>query len=281
MYSATLHLNGTYKQTSPTYTGNFTIDFSANGQLILATHIGAFMTVGPLNMVTFGNQEMYATTRGAYFSNSIGGSSLETWSGHTRLNTVSGNTLIGNATDDGTNKLQVNGGIKATGFKLTTGAGAGKVLTSDASGNATWQTASGGSGNWTLSGSNVYFNGNVGIGTTSITDAGYKLYVETGIRTRKVKVDQATWPDYVFYDGYKLPPLPEVESFIKKNNHLPGVPSAAEVKKEGLDLGEGQAVLLKKIEELTLYVIEQNKKIATLLTVAESQQKRIDALEKR
>jgi hypothetical protein len=117
-------------------------------------------------------------------------------------------------------------------------------------------------------------SGNVGIGTKNVNDANYKLFVETGIRTRKVKVDVSTWADYVFSPSYKLPSLKEVEAFIKKNNHLPDVPSEAEVKKEGLDLGENQAVLLKKIEELTLYIIDQNKKL-------EDQNKRIGNLERQ
>ncbi|MEP6556101.1 MAG: hypothetical protein ABJB11_21275, partial [Ferruginibacter sp.] len=105
--------------------------------------------------------------------------------------------------------------------------------------------------------------GNVGIGTSQVSDVNYKLFVETGIRTRKIKVDAAnvTWPDYVFNEDHKMPTLDEVEKFIQLNKHLPGVQSAAEVEKNGIDLAENQAVLLQKIEELTLYVIEQNKKI--------------------
>jgi hypothetical protein len=68
----------------------------------------------------------------------------------------------------------------------------------------------------------------------------------------------------VFSNDYRLRPLSEVESYITRHKHLPGVPSAAEVKKEGLDLGENQATLLKKIEELTLYIIEQQKEIREL-----------------
>lgn len=105
--------------------------------------------------------------------------------------------------------------------------------------------------------------GNVGIGTSQVSDVNYKLFVETGIRTRKIKVDatNVTWPDYVFNEDHKMPTLDEVEKFIQLNKHLPGVQSAAEVEKNGIDLGENQAVLLQKIEELTLYVIAQNKKI--------------------
>ncbi|RXK82904.1 tail fiber protein [Filimonas effusa] len=102
-------------------------------------------------------------------------------------------------------------------------------------------------------------NGNVGIGTTNPME--YKLAVEGTVGARKIKVTQETWADYVFDASYQLPSLSHVESFIKENKRLPEVPSAAEVKKEGLDLGDNQAVLLKKIEELTLYIIQQNKKI--------------------
>jgi hypothetical protein len=102
-------------------------------------------------------------------------------------------------------------------------------------------------------------SGNVGIGTTS--PGSYKLAVEGTIGARRVKVTQAAWADYVFDSTYQLASLQEVEQFIQQNKHLPDVPSAAEVKKEGLDLGDNQAVLLKKIEELTLYIIEQNKQL--------------------
>lgn len=106
----------------------------------------------------------------------------------------------------------------------------------------------------------VNANGIVGIGATVTTEPGYKLFVAEGIRTRKVKVDGLNWADYVFHSNYRLRPLSEVEQYIKANGHLPEVPSEEEVKKEGIDLGNNQATLLKKIEELTLYVIEQNKR---------------------
>jgi hypothetical protein len=106
--------------------------------------------------------------------------------------------------------------------------------------------------------------GNIGLGTTNINDVNYKLFVETGIRTRKVKVDQIAWPDYVFQPTYPLLPLSELKSFITIYGHLPGIASASQVEKEGLDLGETQAALLKKVEELTLYVIEQDKKMELL-----------------
>jgi hypothetical protein len=117
-------------------------------------------------------------------------------------------------------------------------------------------------------------NGNVGIGTDNPTQ---KLSVNGTVLAKKMKVSQppsVDWPDYVFDSSYLLTPLPELEKFIQRHKHLPQVPSAGEVAKEGVDLGDNQAVLLKKIEELTLYIIEQNKKM-------EAQELRIKQLEKK
>lgn len=104
-----------------------------------------------------------------------------------------------------------------------------------------------------------YFKGKVGIGTLAINEAGFNLFVDAGVRARKVKVDQDVWSDYVFDSAYRLRSIAELEKYIQENKHLPEVPSAAKVEKDGLDLGDAQATLLKKIEELTLYMIEQNK----------------------
>lgn len=105
--------------------------------------------------------------------------------------------------------------------------------------------------------------GNVGIGTTNT--GSYKLAVEGKIGAREVNVNTTTpWPDYVFKDDYKLPSLQSVENYIDKNKHLPEVPTEKEVTENGLNLGEMNALLLKKIEELTLYVIQQQKEIDEL-----------------
>ncbi len=104
-------------------------------------------------------------------------------------------------------------------------------------------------------------NGNVGIGTTT-PDA--KLAVNGNIHTKEVKVDLIGWSDFVFEDSYKLPTLKEVEVHIKENGHLKDIPSAEEVKKDGIYLGEMDSKLLQKIEELTLYTIEQEKRIESL-----------------
>lgn len=112
-----------------------------------------------------------------------------------------------------------------------------------------------------------YSDGKVLIGdeVTFTSENNHQLYVNGSIITTEVKIALvSSWADYVFKDNYKLPALSEVESFIRANGHLPGVPSEAEVKKEGINLAETDAMLLKKIEELTLYVLQQDKKIKAL-----------------
>ncbi|MFJ1288321.1 hypothetical protein, partial [Acinetobacter baumannii] len=97
------------------------------------------------------------------------------------------------------------------------------------------------------------------------------LSVNGNIKTQKLIVTQTGWSDYVFAPGYQLKPLIEVGKFIHENRHLPDIPSEKEVKEKGMDVGENQALLLKKIEELTLYIIELDKK-------NKRQQKQIDQL---
>lgn len=82
--------------------------------------------------------------------------------------------------------------------------------------------------------------------------------------TKAVIKERIHWPDYVFHADYLLTPLDSLEQFIKLNKHLPEMPTASDVEGNGLDLGATQALLLKKIEELTLIVIEQNKRIKEL-----------------
>lgn len=274
---------------------------SGKGQFYLSPVYGAFVNGfggfkvahnEKLGFYTHESTASYGAIGSVYTSNNNWGLSFFTRNQGTEAQAAqfssAGNFMVGTTTDNG-NKLQVSGNIWASGLILPTGAGNGKVLTSDATGTATWQTAATANTVWNLSGNagttsannfigttdaqpfvirtnnapaiTVLANGNVGIGTANIGDAAYKLYVQGSIRTRKVRVDQDTWADYVFEDGYNLPSLEEVETFIKSHGHLKDVVSAKEIREKGLDLGENQRDLLKKIEELTLYVIEQNKQI--------------------
>lgn len=109
---------------------------------------------------------------------------------------------------------------------------------------------------------NSYFYGKVGIGTYNVGD--YMLSVYGKIRGREVVVRTDWWPDYVFAKDYSLRSLSEVQEFIDKNHHLPEVPSAEEIEKDGVALGEISSTLLKKIEELTLYTLQQQKEIDEL-----------------
>jgi hypothetical protein len=106
-------------------------------------------------------------------------------------------------------------------------------------------------------------NGNVEIGLSQST-LKKRLRVNGTIIANEVQVKSNVWADYVFKDNYNLPSLNEVKLHIKENKHLPGIPSETEVKENGVNVGEMQIKLLQKIEELTLYVIQQNEEIQTL-----------------
>lgn len=108
-------------------------------------------------------------------------------------------------------------------------------------------------------------NSKIGIGTSSFVDGidNYSLSVNGAIRAHRVRVYN-TWADFVFEKNYKLPTLFEVENHIKEKGHLIDIPSALQVEKEGIDLGEMNKLLLQKVEELTLYIIELNKKVELL-----------------
>ncbi|MDN3676630.1 hypothetical protein QWY90_04820 [Flavobacterium paronense] len=127
-------------------------------------------------------------------------------------------------------------------------------------------------------------NGKIYIGTNAVyptTTGKYKLFVEGGILTEKVKValrSTANWADYVFEKNYKLMPLKNVEEFIATNKHLPGIDSAAELSKNGLDLAEMQAKHMAKIEEMMLYIIEQNKTIEKNIKDIEELKKQVKVL---
>ena len=123
-----------------------------------------------------------------------------------------------------------------------------------------------------------YFTGNVGIGTNDLS--GYKLKVDGKINCAEVVItaggkgdEDDEWPDYVFDENYSLRSLEEVATYIKQNRQLPEMPSAVEVSEKGINIGELNTLLLKKVEELTLYILQQNEKMTNM-------QKQIDQLKK-
>lgn len=104
-------------------------------------------------------------------------------------------------------------------------------------------------------------NGNVGIGTAT---PAARLAVNGDIRAKEIKVETSNWPDYVFNADYNLRSLPQLDQFIQANGHLPEVPKAADAEADGVSLGEMNKLLLKKMEEMTLYVIDLQKQIEKL-----------------
>jgi hypothetical protein len=145
---------------------------------------------------------------------------------------VSGNANIGNAVTVGTN------------LGVTGNANVGNAL--DVAGTA-------------------HIGGKVAIGTTS-TPGSHALYVGGSMIATEVKVAlTASWPDYVFAENTPAPDPKVWEEYIKANKHLPGIPSAGEIaEKGGFELGENQRLLLEKVEQLTLMLLEQQKQIETL-----------------
>lgn len=109
----------------------------------------------------------------------------------------------------------------------------------------------------------------------------FKVETNGMIRGRRMKLDLDTWADYVFEPTYQLMPLSEVETFVKKEKHLPNVPSEQELKADGVDVMEMNRILMEKVEELTLYLIQQNKNTEELKKELEEVQTKLKALENR
>jgi len=206
----------------------------------------------------------------SYYGNNVGGN-----------NTGWGNTMMGYGTgqNSGAGKDNVYIGSltaqHATGSQNTyVGKGVGAI--SSGSGNVFLGYRAGGN----EAGSNKLYIDNsgttdpliygdfdsnqLGINTNNIP-SGYALAVKGKTITEEVKVRAYyNWPDYVFDANYELTPLNTLETQIENAGHLPGVPSAKEVEEDGFNLGEMDAILLEKVEELTLYLIEMNKKVEKL-----------------
>ncbi len=124
----------------------------------------------------------------------------------------------------------------------------------------------------------AYFNGNIGIGAADTR--GYRLAVAGNMIAESIKVKvQSDWPDYVFVPSYKMTSLSDVEQFINTHHRLPEIPSAGEVENNGVNLGDMSTALLKKIEELTMHLIQKDKEIQAAQLKIQQQEKRLLRIE--
>jgi hypothetical protein len=127
---------------------------------------------------------------------------------------------------------------------------------------------------------NAYISGQVGINTTDTK--GYQFAVNgSAIATSFTVKTNANWPDYVFRSAYHLPSLYEVKTYIDVNHHLPEIPSEQEITANGLDLGDIDRLLTKKVEELTLYLIQKDKQLDEQAQATKILQQKVEQLTKQ
>ncbi len=195
-----------------------------------------------------------------------------------------GMVRIGTGTSAPTNALEVNGTIVSTNLKVSgLAATTPKVLTVGAGGqvsSADYSALADNMGNHTAT-QNINLNGKKIVNGTSTnglfvgTNGNVRIGAGTGnpskalevngvVRSKEVLVEATGWADFVFEKDYKLMSLAEVEQFVKQHGHLPEIPSANEVEENGISLGEMNALLLQKIEEMTLHLIEMEKRLIEL-----------------
>ncbi len=228
---------------NPTGTSNTTQAIYRSGNTSTTGRVGVGMTSPGSKLQVNGNAAIGYSSSTAGPSNGLA---------------VSGNVGIG--TTSPSSKLDVNGDIHTSGnIFADAGITSGGLISTNTGFFCMAMNGGYAAHLW----GPIKMDGNIGINQEPGTEA---LEIGGNIKCNAVKINNWTIeaPDYVFEKDYNLPSLSAVEKHIVIEKHLPGVPSAAEMKKNGVDLSEMNMTLLQKVEELTLYVIEQNKKIEAL-----------------
>lgn len=233
------------------------------------------------NNATYANQLVFNTI-GDIFTRSKPGTTFSAWS---KLLTSSNYnayspTLTGTGAT-GSWTIGITGNAATAGKLLTSKTINGVAFDGSSNITITDATAVHKTGNEVISGTKSFSTAiEIGSGTSSF--AGYKLAVRGNILAENIKLNpQIAWPDYVFEKDYPLRSLSSLEQFLFKNKHLPEMPSAEEVQKEGLDIAEMNAKLLKKVEELTLYLIQKNKEMEKTNAMVKELRSRIEKIERR
>jgi hypothetical protein len=272
-----LHVNGSQAvEGNITGNGNFYLkgDQVSSGNLSLDGNllVGGSATTGPLSAVT------------GSFSGAVSLGAGLTVAGHTGLSSLTANgnmvlngneTLTGNLNVTGLTSLS-NGTDNLLVLNRPDGAGKKVQVSFRRNGNEYWAIGSGAAGSGGVQANDFYIfgtnsytipfyispTGKIGINTVAPSEH-YALSVNGDIRSKRIKVETA-WPDYVFAEGYRLMPLTELEEYIRLNRHLPEIPSEKSIESGGADVGELLKLQMQKIEELTLYIIQQQAEIDLL-----------------
>jgi hypothetical protein len=250
--------------------GNFKVTYAYGGGLT-GTELSGL--VHEPSLVGGNGWTALLARKGSAFRAAVFDGHTDILNGHLTIDSGSHPVIYTSSSSDETNRyLQI---LNSSNYQSASGLRVGGVLISD-----TYSYAN-------PTKNDLVVKGSVSIGTPNI-DPNSVINANGTIRSKKVKVEANGWPDYVFEPDFHLRPLSVLESYIRINNHLPEVPSAKEIEKDGLDLGQMDATLLKKIEELTLYTIQQEKKIESQKTendlleeLVKDLIKRIEKLEKK
>jgi len=216
----------------------------------------------------------------AYFAGKIG---LGTTAPNASLD-INGGIYFGSNNLDGANiNFMANSAKILTGWNRTSGAGETDFISNQGPGSV------GGFAFYNHNNSNaetqlmwILGNGQVLIGNTQGKQGNYMLAVAgSAVATSMTVKLVSNWPDYVLKQGYQLPSLAEIKTYIGQNHHLPEVPSEQQIAKDGLNLGEMNMLLTKKVEELTLYLIEKDEQISEQQKVNQSIQRQLNDLVKQ